>query len=69
MRRRAIVQIPLLPLCFSNALLSTPAQAQTPSTTYPQRPLRILVGYSPGGAVDTIARALAQPLQAALASR
>ena len=67
MRRRAIVQIPLLPLLLSSAaLLPTHAPAQTPSPAYPQRPLRILVGYSPGGAVDTIARALAQPLQAAL---
>ena len=67
MRRRAIVQIPLLPLLLSPAaLLPTHAPAQTPSPAYPQRPLRILVGYSPGGAVDTIARALAQPLQAAL---
>ena len=63
MRRRTVVQIPLLPLLLpASALLATSAQAQA----YPQRPLRILVGYSPGGAVDTIARALAQPLQAAL---
>ena len=62
MRRRAIVQLPLL--LSPVALLPSQAQSQTPA--YPQRPLRILVGYSPGGAVDTIARALAQPLQAAL---
>jgi tripartite-type tricarboxylate transporter receptor subunit TctC len=33
---------------------------------FPSRPLRLLVGYSPGGAVDVIARAIGQPLGAAL---
>ena len=33
---------------------------------WPTRPVRLIVGYSAGGAVDIIARALAQPLQAAL---
>jgi tripartite-type tricarboxylate transporter receptor subunit TctC len=33
---------------------------------YPSKPIRIIVGYSPGGAVDIIARALAQQLSAAL---
>lgn len=34
--------------------------------SWPAKPLRLLVGYSPGGAVDVIARALAQPLAVAL---
>ena len=33
---------------------------------WPARPIRILVGYSAGGAVDTVARAVAQQLQAGL---
>jgi tripartite-type tricarboxylate transporter receptor subunit TctC len=33
---------------------------------YPSRPVRVIVGYSPGGAVDIIARAVGQPLGAAL---
>jgi tripartite-type tricarboxylate transporter receptor subunit TctC len=33
---------------------------------YPSKPIRIIVGYSPGGAVDIIARALGQQLSAAL---
>jgi tripartite-type tricarboxylate transporter receptor subunit TctC len=33
---------------------------------FPSRPLRLFVGYSAGGAVDIIARAIAQPLSAAL---
>ena len=31
--------------------------------TYPTKPIRILVGYSPGGGMDTIARVLAQRLE------
>jgi tripartite-type tricarboxylate transporter receptor subunit TctC len=33
---------------------------------WPAKPIRIIVGYSPGGAVDIIARAVAQPLAANL---
>jgi tripartite-type tricarboxylate transporter receptor subunit TctC len=33
---------------------------------FPSKPVRLLVGYSPGGAVDVIARAIAQPLGGAL---
>jgi tripartite-type tricarboxylate transporter receptor subunit TctC len=42
------------------------AQAQTPGAAWPSKPLRIIVGYSPGGAVDVIARALGQQLSTAL---
>ena len=42
--------------CAANA-----AHAQLPSS-YPARPLRILVGYTPGGAVDFTARLVAQKL-------
>jgi tripartite-type tricarboxylate transporter receptor subunit TctC len=34
--------------------------------TYPSKPIRIIVGYTAGGAVDIIARAIAQQLQAGL---
>jgi tripartite-type tricarboxylate transporter receptor subunit TctC len=33
---------------------------------YPSRPIKLLVGASPGGTTDTMARAIAQPLTAAL---
>jgi tripartite-type tricarboxylate transporter receptor subunit TctC len=39
-----------------------PVQAQT----YPNRTIKIIVGYSPGGAVDIIARAIAEQLQSSL---
>ena len=43
-------------------LLPGAASAQA----WPSKPIRIIVGYSPGGAVDVIARALGQQLQVAL---
>jgi tripartite-type tricarboxylate transporter receptor subunit TctC len=36
------------------------------SQAYPARPIKLIVGYSPGGAVDVIARAVAQHLSASL---
>ena len=48
------------------ALLGAGMAAKTRAQTWPSKPLHLLVGYSAGGAVDIIARAIAQPLQAAL---
>lgn len=42
----------------------TPAAAQP--ATYPSKLVRVLVGYSPGGAVDIIARAVGQTMAAGL---
>ena len=44
------------------ALAATAAHAQT----YPTRPITIIVGYSAGGAVDIVARAVGQQLQTSL---
>ncbi|CAM3920723.1 Bug family tripartite tricarboxylate transporter substrate binding protein [Bordetella tumulicola] len=38
------------------------AAASTQAATYPDRPLRLLVGYAPGGPVDTTARVFAKYL-------
>ena len=45
-------------LAVTALLLSAPAFAQT----YPSRPLRMLVGFAPGGANDIVARVFAQRL-------
>ena len=52
----------LLILCL--ALLAPLASAQ--SGAWPNRAIRIIVSFPPGGAADQIARAVAQPLQEAL---
>jgi tripartite-type tricarboxylate transporter receptor subunit TctC len=46
-------------LCVAAA---APAAAQSPAAKYPERPVRIVVGYSPGGLPDTVARIVAQRL-------
>jgi tripartite-type tricarboxylate transporter receptor subunit TctC len=40
----------------------TSVHAQSPVARYPERPVRIVVGYSPGGLPDTVARVVAQRL-------
>lgn len=47
------------------AVLSAPALAQAPSS-YPDRPIRLVVAFPPGGATDTLARQLTQALGEAL---
>ena len=59
--RRSICRLSLALL--PGVLAAGRAAAQA---AYPGRPVRLMVGYSAGGAVDIIARALAQQLQAGL---
>src|ERR1700760_2035316 len=44
---------------FTAALLLLPAQAASAQSTYPNRPVKILVGFTPGTAPDLAARILA----------
>jgi tripartite-type tricarboxylate transporter receptor subunit TctC len=53
-------------LCVAFAALSSAhLVAQTPAN-YPNKPVKIMVGYAPGGAVDVVARTLGQSLGAQL---
>jgi tripartite-type tricarboxylate transporter receptor subunit TctC len=42
------------------------AGAQTPATPYPTKPVRLMVGASPGGGTDIIARMLGEKLTGSL---
>jgi tripartite-type tricarboxylate transporter receptor subunit TctC len=55
MPRRALLAA--APLTFA----AVPAKAQSAWT--PQQPIRILIGYAPGGAVDILVRIVAEGLQ------
>ena len=43
-------------------LLERPASAQSPTQSYPHKPVRLIVPFSPGASTDTVARMLAQRL-------
>lgn len=58
--RRRLFALPLLAL-MAGAL---PASAQQPA--YPSKPVKVVVGYAAGGAVDAVARTINQALQASL---
>ena len=51
-----------LSVLLALAISATGALAQT----YPSKPIRLVVGFAPGGAADTVARAYAEPLSRAL---
>lgn len=51
---------------FSLLALTTLFAATVTAQTYPAKPIKVVVGYSPGGAVDTIARTVGQSLASSL---
>lgn len=48
------------------ATVCVPAQARSEREEYPERPIRLLVGFAPGGGADTAARAIGQKLSESL---
>jgi tripartite-type tricarboxylate transporter receptor subunit TctC len=50
------------PLWRSIAIAAVLLSGQVHAQSYPDRPVRILVGYPPGGGTDLVARLMAQPL-------
>ncbi|WP_077000308.1 tripartite tricarboxylate transporter substrate binding protein [Variovorax sp. KK3] len=60
--RRALLALAL----GAVALPATQAQAQATQAAWPNKPIKVVVNFPPGGAADTIARAIGQPLQDAL---
>jgi tripartite-type tricarboxylate transporter receptor subunit TctC len=61
MTRRHEVKRAFLLGCVA-ALLPLFSQAQSAATSWPAKPLRIVVGLTAGGPTDTLARIIAQPL-------
>ena len=55
----------LLSIAFAGALLVLPALSSL-QAEYPDRPIRLIVGFGPGGATDTFARIFSGPLAKAL---
>ena len=53
---------PLLALAIGLAAIVAPAVAQT----YPDKPVRLIVGFAPGGSADLSARAIADGMAASL---
>lgn len=53
-------------LAVAAALAASTLAADSLAQAYPSKPIRLVVGFAPGGAADTVARALGDPLSKAL---
>jgi tripartite-type tricarboxylate transporter receptor subunit TctC len=61
-RRRALIHI----IGAALALAAAPAIAQTPASNWPNKPIRYIVPFAPGGTTDILARTIGERLGAAL---
>lgn len=69
MQRRELSKLALGAVLTACALMPAVTQAQTAAPLFPAKtPLRIVVGYPPGGATDRVSRLVADKLQAKLGS-
>jgi tripartite-type tricarboxylate transporter receptor subunit TctC len=50
------------PIRLATVLLAVAASGAAAAQSWPQRPVRMIVPYAPGGGIDTVARTLAQKL-------
>jgi tripartite-type tricarboxylate transporter receptor subunit TctC len=65
-QRRSRYARACVPLALALAAPHAAAAPARDEAAFPERPVRLLVGFAPGGGIDTTARAIAQPLSAAL---
>lgn len=65
-RLAAALVLPATALVLPAAALVLPASAQAQAQDYPNKPVRIVVGFPPGGIMDIYGRSLANQLQAKL---
>src|SRR3954469_4863860 len=63
---RMMFHIPRLTSVLLIAVLSLSSSPTIGADDYPSRPIKLMVGASPGGTTDTMARAIAPPLASAL---
>src|SRR5467141_173578 len=64
MNRLSVARSGCLGLLAAGLVLASPLSAR--ADDYPSRPIKLLVGASPGGTTDTMARAIAPPLASSL---
>jgi tripartite-type tricarboxylate transporter receptor subunit TctC len=60
---RQLVRLARVTALAAACTLGTSAQAQSPADKYPEKPVRIIVPYPPGGSVDVLGRVIAQRMQ------